>query len=87
MKSLLTSEPVRVYTYTVAVAVLALLVSFGLVKSDEVQVILGVLGAVLVVGGGEAVRANVSPSLEKQATAAVDAKSTTAEDPTGTPTA
>lgn len=75
MKNWLASEPVRVYAYTVAVALAALLVTLGVVKSDQVPVILGVLGAVLSVGGGELVRSKVSPTIEKAAVESVDVPS------------
>jgi len=58
----LTREPVRVYIYSVATAILAALVAFGVVDANAQDVIASVVSAVLVVGGTEAARSKVSPT-------------------------
>ena len=62
--SKITSEPVRVYVYTVLAAVVAALVVFGVVDSETVPVILGVVTAVLGVVGTEKARSKVTPLVE-----------------------
>lgn len=54
-------EPVRVYLYSVAVAVVALLLALGIVSGSLVPVILSVVSALLAVPGTESLRSRVSP--------------------------
>lgn len=56
-----TSEPVRVYIYSVAVAVLVGLSVLGYIDAETKDVVLSVLGAVLVVAGAETARSKVTP--------------------------
>jgi hypothetical protein len=55
---LLRREPVRVYLYSVLVAVLALLLAYGLVEADKVPLWLGLAASVLAVEGA---RSKVTP--------------------------
>ena len=61
MSGVLAREPVRVWLYSVGVAILLLLVAYGLVEDTKAPLWLGLLGAVLYVPGVEAARARVSP--------------------------
>jgi hypothetical protein len=56
--ALLGREPVRVYLYSVLVAVLSLLLGYGVVEPDKVALWLGLGGAVLAVEGA---RRRVTP--------------------------
>lgn len=61
LAGVLAREPVRVWLYSVGVAILLLLVAYGLVEDTKAPLWLGLLGAVLYVPGVEAARARVSP--------------------------
>jgi hypothetical protein len=58
----LAREPVRVYIYTVAAAVLAALVAFGVIDATTKDILGTLVSAVLVVGGTETARSKVSPT-------------------------
>ena len=68
---LLRREPVRVYCYTVALAVIGLLAAYGVIAENLIPVWLGLASAALAVGGAESARARVTPV--KPRTGAVDA--------------
>lgn len=55
------SEPVRLYLYPVALAVLGVLGYYGVVESGSVPVWTVLIGAALSVGGIETARSKVSP--------------------------
>ena len=55
-------NPVRVYIYSVAVAVLGALVVFGVIDAELSDVLTTLLGVVLVVGGVERARSQVTPT-------------------------
>jgi hypothetical protein len=55
-------EPVRRYVYGVAVALLALLVTLGVVTGEAATAVGGFLAAALLVPTAEIVRSKVSPS-------------------------
>jgi len=54
----LSQEPVRAYLYSLVVAVLGALVAFGVVKPEQVPVLIGLASAVFAV---EVVRNRVTP--------------------------
>lgn len=58
MMGLVRREPVRVYLYSLIVAVLALLLGYGVVEPDKVPLWLALAGAALTVEGA---RAKVTP--------------------------
>lgn len=58
---LVRSEPVRVYLYSVFVAIVAALVGFGVLSGAAVPLILGIVVAVLAVPAVEKARAAVTP--------------------------
>lgn len=60
-KSLIEREPVRVYLYTIVVAVMAALVVFGVVDGSQSTVILGVVAAAVAVPAVETARSKVRP--------------------------
>lgn len=60
--TLLQREPVRVYLYLVLVAIVALLVSYGIVNDGDRDLWLALGAAVLAVPGIEAARARVTPT-------------------------
>lgn len=55
------NEPLRVYIYGVAVAVLALLVGLGVIDAELSDAISVLVSAALLVGGVERARSKVSP--------------------------
>lgn len=65
------SQPVRVYMYSVLVPLVALLVAFGILKSSDIDLILGVASAVLGTGAVEAAHNAVSPVNQVSAPPAV----------------
>lgn len=54
-------EPVRVYVYGVAAAIVMALVAFGLVSGDQAVAVIGVAAAVVAVPAAESARARVVP--------------------------
>lgn len=54
-------EPVRLYVYTVVAAVLAVLVTFGIVSDQALPVILAAVSAVVAVPAVETARSKVAP--------------------------
>lgn len=62
MRQLVRREPVRVYVYSVAAAIVAALVVFGVVTGDQGAAIIGVAGAVAAVPATEAARSRVTPT-------------------------
>jgi hypothetical protein len=63
-------EPVRSYLYTLVVPVLAVLVYFGAVQNDAVQLWVSVAAAVLGLTGTEIARARVTPTVRLNRTQA-----------------
>lgn len=54
-------EPVRLYVYTCVAAILAVLITYGVVDSAALPVILAAVSAVLAVPAVETARSKVSP--------------------------
>jgi len=54
-------EPVRVYVYTVVTAILAVLVTYGVVDETALPVVLAAVSAVVAVPAVEVARSKVSP--------------------------
>lgn len=64
---------IRKYIYTIAIAVVPLLVTLGALTPDVASHLLNVLAAVLAVGASALARANVAPSLPEIADEESDA--------------
>lgn len=60
--SLIQREPVRVYVYTVLVAVVAILVVYGILDSEQAPLWLALAAAVVSVPAVEGARAKVTPT-------------------------
>jgi len=54
-------EPVRLYVYTCVAAILAVLITYGVVDSTAVPVILAAVSAILAIPAVETARSKVSP--------------------------
>lgn len=54
-------EPVRLYVYTVVAAILAVLITYGIVDETAVPVILAAVSALLAVPAVETARSKVTP--------------------------
>jgi hypothetical protein len=54
-------EPVRLYVYSVVAAILAVMITYGVVDSTALPVILAAVAAVLAVPAVEKARSKVSP--------------------------
>ncbi len=59
--SALRRNPVRLYLYSVTVAILLMLVTFGVIESEAMFAVLGVASAVLAVPAVEVARSKVTP--------------------------
>jgi hypothetical protein len=55
------NEPVRLYVYTVVAALLAVLVTYGIVDEQALPVILAAVSAIVAVPAVETARSKVSP--------------------------
>lgn len=66
MRRALEREPVRVYLYSLTVALVAALVAFGVVDGDKATVVLGVAAAALSVPAVEAARSQVTPTADRK---------------------
>lgn len=62
MSAILAREPVRIYVYGVLVALLALLVGYGVIDGDAAALWLGLGVAVASVPAVEGLRSQVSPA-------------------------